>query len=114
MPTKEWRDCHKNELRAYRRKWYASNKKHAINKVMTRKHATRVWLNKLKEDRGCALCGENDAICLDFHHRADKQFHLSRAPALGWSRARILVEVAKCDVLCANCHRKLHRPILPS
>ena len=28
--------------------------------------------------------------------------------AAKWSLDRIKSEAAKCDILCANCHRKLH------
>ncbi len=58
---------------------------------------------------GCARCPEKDLACLDFHHRdrSDKLGHLGVVRR--FSKARILAEIAKCDVLCANCHRKHHR-----
>ncbi len=30
----------------------------------------------------------------------------------GWGKKRIMTEVAKCRVLCSNCHRKFHSKIL--
>ena len=59
---------------------------------------------------GCIQCGEQDPSCLDFHHRngkQDKEGHIGRIRKFGWVRLR--AEIAKCDVLCANCHRKHHR-----
>jgi hypothetical protein len=47
---------------------------------------------------------------LEFHHREPKlkEIVVSKALDWGWSIERILNEIAKCDVLCANCHRKQH------
>jgi hypothetical protein len=59
---------------------------------------------------GCVKCGETDPACLDFHHRngkADKLGDIATIRRFG--KERILAEIAKCDVLCTNCHRKLHR-----
>lgn len=58
---------------------------------------------------GCRVCGETDASCLDFHHRdpTTKEGHIGEFRKFG--TARLLAEIAKCDVLCSNCHRKFHR-----
>jgi hypothetical protein len=47
---------------------------------------------------------------LQFHHRnpREKDFTISNACSWGWSIERILKEMEKCDVLCANCHAKRH------
>jgi hypothetical protein len=41
---------------------------------------------------------------LDFHHRSEKLRSVSTMRDL--AKASILAEIAKCDVLCGNCHRK--------
>ena len=58
---------------------------------------------------GCVVCGEKDPSCLDFHHRdpSTKEGHIGEFRHFGTKR--VLAEIAKCDVLCANCHRKHHR-----
>lgn len=58
---------------------------------------------------GCIVCGEKDPACLDFHHRdpSQKEGHIGEFRRFG--KQRLLDEIAKCDVLCANCHRKHHR-----
>jgi hypothetical protein len=57
---------------------------------------------------GCIKCGETHPWCLDFHHRegTGKLGHIGVFRKFG--TARLLAEIAKCDVLCANCHRKHH------
>ena len=56
----------------------------------------------------CADCGYNAAFAaLEFHHRdaGSKEFQISKS---GVSRTRLWAEAAKCDLLCANCHRVRH------
>jgi hypothetical protein len=57
---------------------------------------------------GCIRCGEVHPACLDFHHRnpEEKEGHIGEFRKFGMKR--LLAEIAKCDVLCANCHRKFH------
>lgn len=58
---------------------------------------------------GCIRCGELELAALDFHHRnpSERLFTLGSNIASRTVEA-IKAEIAKCDVLCANCHRKLH------
>jgi hypothetical protein len=71
------------------------------------RRSKKTWIDSQKVK--CARCDENHPACLDFHHRdpSQKDFLLSVAVAK-CSLERIKAEAAKCDVLCANCHRKLH------
>lgn len=57
----------------------------------------------------CIDCGESDLVCLDFDHRdrAQKSFNISSSVrSSGVSVENLAVEIAKCDVRCANCHRR--------
>jgi hypothetical protein len=42
---------------------------------------------------------------LDFDHLKDKKYNISRMIHDGFSWAAIKKEIAKCEVVCANCHR---------
>jgi hypothetical protein len=61
--------------------------------------------NYLKE-HGCADCEEKDPIVLTFDHvRGKKAFTISSS-VMNHNWDEILNEIAKCDVVCANCHAK--------
>lgn len=62
-------------------------------------------LKEIKETSGCTDCGENNHIVLDFDHLKDKKYNVSRMIHDGFSWAAIKKEIAKCEVVCANCHR---------
>ena len=52
----------------------------------------------------CLDCGETDPIVLDFDHRSDKVFNVTSA--VSYSLNTVKREIAKCDIRCANCHRR--------
>jgi hypothetical protein len=61
---------------------------------------------------GCSKCGyKKYGGALDWHHTDDDKEH-NPANALGISWERYLSEVAKCILLCSNCHREVHAGIL--
>lgn len=54
----------------------------------------------------CVDCGCSDVRVLEFDHvRGDKYNSISRLLTSGASWERLHVEIAKCEVRCANCHR---------
>ena len=65
----------------------------------------RDLVNKIKIERGCAVCGYNThSAALDFNHiRGDKVFSVSQD--LKVAMHKLLAEIDKCEILCANCHR---------
>jgi hypothetical protein len=53
----------------------------------------------------CVDCGESDPLVLEFDHLKDKLFDIGAAlPDRNWEA--LLAEIEKCDVVCANCHRR--------
>jgi hypothetical protein len=92
------------------REWRSLNReRHNRNWTELRKKK-KAWLIEYKlTSGGCIKCGESDPVCLDFHHRNPKEKELTLSLAIARaSLERIQKEVEKCDILCANCHRKLH------
>lgn len=54
----------------------------------------------------CVDCGEKDPVVLEFDHRGDKVMAISVMIARGVGWMKISAEIVKCDVRCANCHRR--------
>lgn len=64
-------------------------------------------VNGLK-NKPCKDCqGWFEPYQMDFDHISDnKACNVSQMVAMGYSLEKILVEIAKCELVCANCHRK--------
>ena len=107
----------REKKRLYDQKWnrefYRKNRKQEIARVAKRKQELRDWLDEYKSNLACELCGEKNPVCLDFHHKdsTQKDFTIGAIKEYGWSRERVLKEIQKCMVICANCHRKLHAKV---
>lgn len=57
----------------------------------------------------CVDCGENDIRVLEFNHLDpnDKFKDVCKmVSSQHYSLEKIQTEISKCEVLCANCHRK--------
>ena len=55
----------------------------------------------------CSICGEADPRVLEFHHEGQKENEVSRLMGRGATLDALKREVAKCSVVCANCHRRI-------
>ena len=94
----------------YSKTYYENNKKAVIDKINARKKVARAWFKAYKSDLVCKICKEDHPAALDFHHinpkKTDKK--VNELVSDGHTKYRIQAEIDKCEVLCANCHRKHH------
>lgn len=82
------------------------------------KHHTLLTKNKRQEkmlkvlhyleSHPCLDCGESDPIVLEFDHRdnTDKVRAVAQLVTENCGWEKISAEIDKCDVRCANCHRR--------
>lgn len=54
----------------------------------------------------------NCPACLLFHHNGDKEIEVSTLVARGAALKTLQQEVARCVVLCFNCHQKVHAGLI--
>lgn len=96
------RKLHKRETESFK---YLED---SDNRGIQRKRENIRWFQEYKSTLECEKCGENESCCIDFHHQRDKKIEISEHARHGLSRKRLLEEIEKCKVLCANCHREEH------
>ena len=68
------------------------------------------WFYEFRATKKCK-CGQSHPAALDFHHLDPSKKDGNIVEMIytnGWGKERVLKEVAKCEVLCASCHRILH------
>jgi len=55
----------------------------------------------------CVRCAESDPVVLEFNHKdpGAKAANISDLIRFGSSANRLFGEIAKCEVMCANCHQ---------
>ena len=82
-------------------------KHHQVLTEKTRRAKAQLLLDYLLE-HPCIDCGESDPIVLEFDHRTgtEKVDSVTEMASNNCSWAKILAEIEKCDVRCANCHRR--------
>lgn len=97
-----------------RKKWrehyhkYGSNyRERAVERSRKIKNDLRTHMLTYLNDKACVRCGVNDIRVLEFDHidPKTKAFSIARAIASTFSWERILAEISKCQILCANCHK---------
>ncbi len=100
--------CH-----VYGKKHYDNNrekyidKAHEYNPLLLRRN--RLFVIRYLREHPCVDCGEQDIVVLEFDHvRGEKRDAISNMVRHRLSLATLMEEIAKCEVRCANCHRKKH------
>lgn len=102
------RACFKDN---WRERYYGNHTlyklKHSESRNRLRAEKARNVYEYLKS-HPCVDCGESDPLVLEFDHRGDaiKFEAVTQMVINNASWAKITAEMRKCDVRCANCHRR--------
>lgn len=105
------REIRKDGTRAYKLYCWPCEK---VRTTIGRKKANkrnREWLAEYKKTCSCVICGENEPICLDFHHIIPKPGRSNKPSYLVYrihSLGKLQEKIKECIPLCSNCHRKVH------
>lgn len=76
-----------------------------VNVAVTSNRNKKYVTNYLKE-HPCIDCGNKNIIVLEFDHvTGSKEYNVSEMISRNYSLEKIIAEIAKCEVRCANCHR---------
>ena len=104
----EKREYHRIKTAEYR----ARNQEMVNHRSKMALRAKGAFLRDYKAERGCADCGEKDPVVLELDHiepsTKDRRMDKYGRTAVPWrslSLAHLKAELAKCEVVCANCHR---------
>jgi hypothetical protein len=106
MPYKE----KAKDRASWRRMW--SNSQRVKNECLERKRKYRKrnadFVNSLKSSP-CVDCGQLfHPVSMDFDRLGGKDKTISRLVSRPVSIERIKREIAKCELVCSNCHRVRH------
>ena len=82
-----------------------SIRKYRQTREKIHREGVQAKVRAIKLSEGCKSCGfKEHAAALEFHHRnpEEKKFRLSESRNYSWKMVQ--EEIAKCDILCSNCH----------
>lgn len=95
--------------KSLQREWYINNKeKVKIKSKITNdkiRAKNKAFLIDYLKQHPCVKCGESDIVVLEFDHLRDKYCNVSRLVTSS-NILKIKEEIEKCQVLCANCHKR--------
>lgn len=81
-----------------------SDKKRSRQSINQERNYAYIWAYKCSHP--CVDCGEKDPIVLEFDHRAGTKLFNIGEGGRHRSMHNLKAEIEKCDVRCANCHRR--------
>jgi len=105
------RKCQKKYWAKYYRRYYEKNRKRRIRQNIELKRGrvkrNHAWVLEYFRVHPCVDCGETDPVVLEFDHIRGKKFgDVATIVGHGNSLELVIAEVKKCEVVCANCHRR--------
>jgi len=106
--ARKYRAKNKDKISEYQKNWRKNNKQQNYNNHNKLKKSKKTRVVELMGNK-CKDCKKSYPLeCYDFHHVNPKDKDNTVSWLLHCSWARIIKEVKKCVLLCANCHRIRH------
>jgi len=104
MTLREWKSD-------YQKQHYLDNKERYVSRAIAHKkkmaQKNREFIREYKQTHPCVDCDESDWVVLDFDHvRGEKKKAVGSMVLAGYSLKTIQEEIDKCEIRCANCHRR--------
>ena len=96
------------KLRERNQRYYAENRETILNRQKAKYKFLSETFHAWRDTLECSMCGFDDGACLDFHHCDPTQKETSIIRQATKSKEKMIEELNKCVVVCANCHRKAH------
>lgn len=94
----------------YTKQHYLLNKEYYLIKARVNVKASRRRLREFLlhyyQTHSCVDCGESDPVVLEFDHVKDKKYGVATLISRAVSVKKAMEEIFKCEVVCANCHKK--------
>ena len=95
--------------REYKKRYYKNNSDKLKERACRRRQEIKEWFQEYKQSLSCEKCGIDKWYLLEFHHPDNnKEGEVADMVHAACGKEKILKEIEKCDVLCANCHRETH------
>ena len=98
------------QVQKWNQTYYEKNKEKRKKQYTKYVNELRQWFRDLKKELKCSQCGIDHPAALSFHHTdpTTKEYTVAAMTSQGLAKATILKEIAKCIVLCHNCHAIHH------
>lgn len=107
--TRERYKNNKENLLEYQKKYRKENKNKILNRTRN-KRKERILFGIRYHGNKCNSCGNSFDPCqYDFHHLDPESKSFTISENILVSLDKFEEEVAKCELLCANCHRLKHK-----
>lgn len=95
------KDCHAE----YSREHYQNNKQKYAAKRLTYQHRMAQFIQELKATTPCTDCGiKYPQYVMEFDHLPEFEKLASVSSMTSAGMDKVLAEIAKCEIVCANCH----------
>lgn len=84
----------------------AGQKEKTLQRQKDKRNSITKYIQEYKQSRVCTDCKENYPYwMLDLDHIDGKDFNLAAYKTKTSSIEVVMLEIEKCEVVCANCHR---------